>query len=59
MDRDLFVLLWLDDDGPQCALYEDREQAEADAELVGGRVTVRTVHQSEALRSGRFIRGEG
>lgn len=59
MDRDFFVLLWLDDDGPQCALYEDREQAERDAELVNGRVELRTVHQSEHLRSGRFARGEG
>jgi hypothetical protein len=59
MDRDLFALLWLDDGEPQCALYEDREQAEADAQLVGGHVEARTVHQSEALRSGRFIRGEG
>ena len=59
MDRDLFVLLWTDDGEPQCALYEDREQAEHDAELVGGRVEVRTVHRSEALRTGRFIRGEG
>ena len=59
MDRDLYVLLWSDDSVPQCALYEDLEQAEHDAELVGGRVEVRTVHQSEALRSGRFIRGEG
>ena len=59
MDRELFVLLWLDGGEPQCALYEDLEQAERDAELVGGRVEVRTVHPSEALRSGRFTRGEG
>ena len=59
MDRDLFVLLWIDDGEPHCALYEDREQAEADAELVGGRVEARTVHRSAALRTGRFIRGEG
>ena len=59
MDRDLFVLLWTDDGESQCALYEDLEQAERDAELVGGRVEVRAVHRSEALRSGRFIRGEG
>jgi hypothetical protein len=59
MDRDLYVLLWSDDDGPQCALYESREDAERDGALVGGRVEVRTVHRSEALRSGRFIRGEG
>ena len=59
MPRDLYVLLWIADGEPQCALYEDREQAAADAELVCGTVEVRTVHQSEALRSGRFIRGEG
>ena len=58
MDRDLYVLLWLDPDGPQCALYEDRAQAEADADLVGGHVELRTVHRSERLRTGRFIRGE-
>ena len=59
MDREFFVLLWIDDGEPQCAVYEDREQAERDAELVGGRVELRTVHPSEALRSDRFIRGEG
>lgn len=59
MDRDLYVLLWTDDGEAQCALYDDLEQAERDAELVGGRVEVRSVHRSEALRSGRFIRGEG
>ena len=59
MDRDLFVLLWTDDGVPQCALYEDLEQAERDAELVSGRVEVRGVHRSEALRSRRFTRGEG
>ena len=59
LDRDLYVLLWTDHGQPQCALYEDRDQAEADAELVGGRVEVRAVHRSEALRTGRVIRGEG
>jgi hypothetical protein len=59
MDRDLYVLLWSDADGPQCALYESRDDAERDAALVGGRIEVRTVHRSEALRTGRFIRGEG
>ena len=57
MDRDLYVLLWLDDGEPQCAVYEDLEDAERDAELVGGRIEVRTVHQSERLRTGRFHRG--
>ena len=59
MGRDLYVLLWTDDGEPQCALYEDLEQAERDAELVDGRIELRAVHRSEALRSGRFIRGEG
>ena len=59
MPRDLFVLLWTDDDGPQCALYEEREDAERDAELVGGRIEVRAVHRSERLRTGRFIRPQG
>ena len=59
MGHDLYVLLWLDDGEPQCALYESLEDAERDAELVGGRIEVRSVHLSEALRSGRFIRGEG
>jgi hypothetical protein len=59
MDRELFVLLWTDDDGPQCALYEEREDAERDAELVGGRIEVRGVHRSERLRTGRFIRPQG
>jgi hypothetical protein len=59
MDRDVFVLLWTDDDGPQCALYEDPAQAHLDAELVGGRVEIRTIHQSERLRTGRFTRRQG
>jgi hypothetical protein len=57
MDRDLFVLLWLDDGEPQCAVYEDEEDAERDAELVGGRVEHRVVHLSERLRTGRFNHG--
>ena len=57
MDRDLYVLVWLDDGEPQCAVYEDLEDAERDADLVGGRIEVRTVHQSERLRTGRFNRG--
>ena len=57
MDRDLYVLLWLDDGEPQCAVYEELEDAERDADLVGGRIEVRTVHQSERLRTGRFNRG--
>ena len=57
MDRDVYVLLWTDDGEPQCAVYEDLEQAEQDAELVGGRVEHRAVHVSERLRTGRFHRG--
>lgn len=57
MDRDLFVLLWLDDGEPQCAVYEDEADAERDAELVGGRVERRVIHVSERLRTGRFNRG--
>ena len=57
MDRDVWVLLWLDDGEPQCAVYEDLEQAEQDAELVGGRVEHRVVHLSERQRAGRFFRG--
>ncbi len=56
MDRDLYVLLWTDDGVPQCALYEDREQAEDDAALVDGRVERRAVHAAERLRTGRFDR---
>ena len=57
--RALTSLLWSDEDGPQCALYEDVLQASRDAELVGGRVEVRTVHRVRGPRTGRFIRGEG
>ena len=59
MDRDLYVLLWIDDGEPQCALYEDPVQAHEDAELVGGRVEVRAIHESERLRAGRFERPQG
>lgn len=57
MDHDVFVLLWLDDGVPQCAVYEDEQQAERDADLVGGRVEHRMVHPSERLRAGRFTQG--
>ena len=57
MERDVYVLLWTDDGEPQCAVYEDLEQAEQDAELVGSRVEHRAVHVSERLRTGRFHRG--
>ena len=59
MDRDLFVLLWTDADGAQCAIYEDHDDAERDADLVGGRIEVRTVHRSEALRTERFFGYDG
>ena len=59
MDRDLYVLLWIDDGEPQAALYEDLEEAERDAAFVGGRIEVRGVHPSERLRSDRFLRGQG
>jgi hypothetical protein len=56
--RSLFALLWSDSAGlPQCALYEDEEQARADAVLVDGRVEERTVVASRAQRAGRFERG--
>ncbi len=60
MDRSLFVLLWTDSDGaPQCALYDDEEQAMTDAVLVDGRVECRAVIRSPALRAGRFTRNQG
>jgi hypothetical protein len=58
MDRELFVLLWTDDGAPQCALYEDRADAERDAALVGGRVEPRGVHRHEPQRTGRFAPGD-
>ena len=55
MDRDVYVMLWSDDDGtPQCAVYEDRDLAEADAALIGGRVECRWVFASQRERTGRF-----
>ncbi len=55
--RSLFALLWTDSAGlPQCALYDDEEQALTDAILVGGRVEERTVVPSPAQRAGRFER---
>ncbi len=57
MDRDLlYVVLWIDDDKPQCAVYEDEAQAERDAELVGGHVVARPVFPRERERTGRFDR---
>ena len=59
MERELFALLWTDDDGAQCAIYEDRDDAFRDALLVGGRVESRRVHVSTARREGRFSRPQG
>jgi hypothetical protein len=55
--RSFFALLWTDSTGlPQCALYDDEEQALTDAVLVDGRVEERTVVRSPAQRAGRFER---
>ncbi len=59
MDHELYVLMWIDDDGPQAAIYEDIEEAERDAELVGGRIELRVVHPSAVRRAGRFERPQG
>jgi hypothetical protein len=57
MTHEVFVLLWTDDDGlAQCAVYEDREDAERDAPLVGGRVEVRQAFATTRERTGRFDR---
>ena len=56
MPVELYAVLWTDDEGAQCALYEDVLQACADAELVGGRVERRTVHLAPVAREGRFTR---
>ena len=56
MPIELYAVLWSDDEGAQCALYEDVLQACADAELVGGRVERRIVHAAPVAREGRFTR---
>ena len=56
MPTELYVVLWSDEDGAQCALYEDLLQASRDAELVDGRVEVRSVHPVPVSREGRFTR---
>ena len=56
MPTELYVVLWSDEDGPQCALYEDLLEASRDAELVDGRVEVRSVHLAPVAREGRFAR---
>ena len=56
MPTELYVVLWSDAEGAQCAVYEDVLQASIDAELVGGRVERRTVHLASGERAGRFTR---
>ena len=59
MERaEVYVVMWLDERGPQCAVYEDREEAERDAELAHGRVVARPVfpRERERERAGRFER---
>jgi hypothetical protein len=53
---EVYVVMWLDENGPQCAVYEDREEAERDAELARGRVVARPVFPRERERTGRFER---
>ena len=53
---EVYVVLWLDERGPQCAVYEDREEAERDAALARGRVVARPVFARERERTGRFDR---
>ena len=56
MPTELYVVLWSDEEGAQCAIYEDVLQASMDAELVGGRVERRIVHLAPVAREGRFTR---
>jgi hypothetical protein len=53
---EVYVVLWLDEHGPQCAVYEDREEAESVASLARGRVVARPVFPRERERAGRFER---
>ena len=53
---EVYVVLWLDERGPQCAVYEDRDEAERDAALARGRVVARPVFPRERERAGRFAR---
>ena len=55
-DEEVYVVLWLDEHGPQCAVYEDRDEAERDAALARGRVVARPVFPRERERAGRFER---
>lgn len=55
-DDEVYVVLWLDEHGPQCAVYEDRDEAERDAALARGRVVARPVFPRERERAGRFER---
>ena len=57
MSREVFVLLWSDEAGvPQCAVYEDRDDADRDAAVVGGRVDTREMFAATRERTGRFDR---
>ena len=53
---EVYVVLWLDEHGPQCAVYEDREDAERDAALARAKVVARPVFPRERERAGRFER---
>jgi hypothetical protein len=55
-DEMVYVLLWNDEDGPQCALYTDKFDAAIAAGLVGGRVERRAVHTPIERREPRFAR---
>ena len=57
MERELlYVVLWTDRGETQCAVYEDRDDAERDAAIVGGRVVERPAFPRERERTGRFER---
>ena len=56
MPTEVYVVLWSDEEGAQCAVYEDVLQASIDAELVGGRVERRALHLAPVAREGRFSR---
>jgi hypothetical protein len=57
MEREVYVLLWTDDDGTaQAAVYESHDDAERDAQLVGGRVETRQLFPASRERLGRFER---
>jgi hypothetical protein len=55
-DDVLYVLLWTDEGGAQCALYTDEFDALIAAGLVGGHVERRVVHAPVERREPRFVR---